>query len=147
MSWIMKTDKIHNCHFPRYKNRLDIFMLLSVIVVILSLFVEYIGNRFVYLEIAAAIVGIVGLIYKVIKKPRLELFDILGFVFLLLYTLFVLLIPFWDMLLFLFSCLLLISMMVCMHRCKDEDAKSIALLHVIYMFGCNLVMPCIGPAI
>lgn len=147
MSWIMKTDKIHNCHFPRYKNRLDIFMLLSVIVVIVSLFVEYIGNRFVYLEIAAAIVGIVGLIYKVIKKPRLELFDILGFVFLLLYTLFVLLIPFWDMLLFLFSCLLLISMMVCMHRCKDEDAKSIALLHVIYMFGCNLVMPCIGPAI
>ena len=147
MSWIMKTDKIHNCHFPRYKNRLDIFMLLSVIVVILSLFVEYIGNRFVYLEIAAAIVGIVGLIYKVIKKPRLELFDILGFVFLLLYTLFVLLIPFWDMLLFLFSCLLLISMMVCMHRCKDEDAKSIALLHVIYMFGCNLVMPCIGPSI
>ena len=143
----MKTDKIHNCHFPRYKNRLDIFMLLSVIVVILSLFVEYIGNRFVYLEIAAAIVGIVGLIYKVIKKPRLELFDILGFVFLLLYTLFVLLIPFWDMLLFLFSCLLLISMMVCMHSCKDEDAKSIALLHVIYMFGCNLVMPCIGPAI
>ena len=143
----MKTDKIHNCHFPSYKNRLDIFMLLSVIVVILSLFVEYIGNRFVYLEIAAAIVGIVGLIYKVIKKPRLELFDILGFVFLLLYTLFVLLIPFWDMLLFLFSCLLLISMMVCMHRCKDEDAKSIALLHVIYMFGCNLVMPCIGPAI
>ena len=143
----MKTDKIHNCHFPRYKNRLDIFMLLSVIVVILSLFVEYIGNRFVYLEIAAAIVGIVGLIYKVIKKPRLELFDILGFVFLLLYTLFVLLIPFWDMLLFLFSCLLLISMMVCMHRCKDEDAKSIALLHVIYMFGCNLVMPCIGPTI
>lgn len=143
----MKTDKIHNCHFPRYKNRLDIFMLLSVIVVILSLFVEYIGNRFVYLEIAAAIVGIVGLIYKVIKKPRLELFDILGFVFLLLYTLFVLLIPFWDMLLFLFSCLLLISMMFCMHRCKDEDAKSIALLHVIYMFGCNLVMPCIGPAI
>ena len=143
----MKTDKIHNCHFPRYKNRLDIFMLLSVIVVILSLFVEYFGNRFVYLEIAAAIVGIVGLIYKVIKKPRLELFDILGFVFLLLYTLFVLLIPFWDMLLFLFSCLLLISMMVCMHRCKDEDAKSIALLHVIYMFGCNLVMPCIGPAI
>ncbi len=143
----MKTDKIHNCHFPRYKNRLDIFMLLSVIVVIVSLFVEYIGNRFVYLEIAAAIVGIVGLIYKVIKKPRLELFDILGFVFLLLYTLFVLLIPFWDMLLFLFSCLLLISMMVCMHRCKDEDAKSIALLHVIYMFGCNLVMPCIGPAI
>ena len=143
----MKTDKIHNCHFPRYKNRLDIFMLLSVIVVILSLFVEYIGNRFVYLEITAAIVGIVGLIYKVIKKPRLELFDILGFVFLLLYTLFVLLIPFWDMLLFLFSCLLLISMMVCMHRCKDEDAKSIALLHVIYMFGCNLVMPCIGPAI
>ena len=143
----MKTDKIHNCHFPRYQNQLDIFMLLSVIVVILSLFVEYIGNRFVYLEIAAAIVGIVGLIYKVIKKPRLELFDILGFVFLLLYTLFVLLIPFWDMLLFLFSCLLLISMMVCMHRCKDEDAKSIALLHVIYMFGCNLVMPCIGPAI
>ena len=143
----MKTDKIHNCHFPRYKNRLDIFMLLSVIVVIVSLFVEYIGNRFVYLEIAAAIVGIVGLIYKVIKKPRLELFDILGFVFLLLYTLFVLLIPFWDMLLFLFSCLLLISMMVCMHRCKDEDAKSIALLHVIYMFGCNLVMPCIGPTI
>ena len=143
----MKTDKIHNCHFPRYKNRLDIFMLLSVIVVILSLFVEYIGNRFVYLEIAAAIVGIVGLIYKVIKKPRLELFDILGFVFLLLYTLFVLLIPFWDMLLFLFSCLLLISMMVCMHRCKDEDAKSIALVHMIYMFGCNLVMPCIGPAI
>ena len=143
----MKTDKINNYHFPRYKNQLDIFMILSVVVMTLSLFVEYIGNRFVYLEIAAAIVGIVGLIYKVIKKPRLELFDILGFVFLFLYTLCVLLIPSFDMLLFLFSCLLLISMMVCMHRCKEEDAKSIALLHVIYMFGCNLVMPCIGPAI
>lgn len=143
----MKTDKINNYHFPRYKNQLDIFMILSVVVMTLSLFVEYIGNRFVYLEIAVAIVGIVGLIYKVIKKSRLELFDILGFVFLLLYTLCVLLIPSFDMLLFLFSCLLLISMMVCMHRCKDEDAKSIALLHVIYMFGCNLVMPCIGPAI
>ena len=143
----MKTDKIHNCHFPRYQNQLDIFMLLSVVGVTLSLFVEYIGNRFVYLEIAVAIVGTVGLIYKVIKKSRLELFDILGFVFLFLYTLCVLLIPSFDMLLFLFSCLLLISMMVCMHRCKEEDAKSIALLHVIYMFGCNLVMPCIGPAI
>ena len=143
----MKTDKINNYHFPRYKNQLDIFMILSVVVMTLSLFVEYIGNRFVYLEIAVAIVGIVGLIYKVIKKSRLELFDILGFVFLLLYTLCVLLIPLFDMLLFLFSCLLLISMMVCMHRCKDEDAKSIALLHVIYMFGCNLVMPCIGPTI
>lgn len=143
----MKTDKINNYHFPRYKNQLDIFMILSVVVMTLSLFVEYIGNRFVYLEIAVAIVGIVGLIYKVIKKSRLELFDILGFVFLLLYTLCVLLIPSFDMLLFLFSCLLLISMMFCMHRCKDEDAKSIALLHVIYMFGCNLVMPCIGPTI
>ena len=143
----MKTDKINNYHFPKYKNQLDIFMLLSVIVVMLSLFIEYMGIWFVYWVIATAIVGIVGLIYKAIKKPCLELFDIFGVVFLLLYTLCVLLIPFGDMLLFLFSCVLLISLLVCMHRCKDEDAKAIAILHVIYMFGCNLVMPCIGPSI
>ena len=147
MSWIIKTDKINNYSFPRYKNQLDIFMLLSVVVVTLSLFMEYIGNWFVYLVVAIAIVGIVGLIYKVIKKPRLELFDILGCVYLLIYTIGVVLIPLFDTFFFFFECALFMSMVTCVQDCKDEDTKAIAMLHVTYMFGCNLVMPCIGPSI
>ena len=130
-----------------FKNQHNLFLYLSYAVVVLSLLTTYIGESFLYLMIGASVIGIGIYTCKIIKKLHVGICDILGLVFLLLYTLCILLIPFFDMLLFLYSCLLVICMMVCMHRCKDEDAKSIALLHVIYMFGCNLLMPCIGPSI
>jgi hypothetical protein len=130
-----------------FKNQYNPFLYLSYVIVIMSLLTTYVDKMFLYVMIGASIVGLSIYAYKIIKRSKVGILDIFGLIFLLLYTLCVLLIPSFDMLLFLFSCLLLISMMVCMHRCKDEDAKSIALLHVIYMFGCNLVMPCIGPAI
>lgn len=143
----MKTDKSCNSYSPRYKNQLDVFMLLSYLVVILSFFAENIKTEFTYLVITTAIVGLIGLIYRIIKKLHLELFDIQSVVFLIIYTICVVTMPFFDMLLFFFSCLLLISMMISMIYCKDEDAKSVAMLHVIYIFSCNLVMPCIGISI
>lgn len=122
-------------------------MLLSYLVVILSFFAENIKTEFTYLVITTAIVGLIGLIYRIIKKLHLELFDIQSVVFLIIYTICVVTMPFFDMLLFFFSCLLLISMMMSMIYCKDEDAKAVAMLHVIYIFSCNLVMPCIGISI
>ena len=143
----MKTDKSCNSYSPRYKNQLDVFMLLSYLVVILSFFAENIKTEFTYLVITTAIVGLIGLIYRIIKKLHLELFDIQSVVFLIIYTICVVTMPFFDMLLFFFSCLLLISMMISMIYCKDEDAKAVAMLHVIYIFSCNLVMHCIGISI
>lgn len=143
----MKTRRNNKYDIQRYKNQLDVFMLLSYLVVILSFFAENIKTEFTYLVITTAIVGLIGLIYKIIKKLHLELFDIQSVVFLIIYTICVVTMPFFDMLLFFFSCLLLISMMISMIYCKDEDAKAVAMLHVIYIFSCNLVMPCIGMSI
>ena len=102
---MMKTDKSCNSYSPRYKNQLDVFMLLSYLVVILSFFAENIKTEFTYLVITTAIVGLIGLIYRIIKKLHLELFDIQSVVFLIIYTICVVTMPFFDMLLFFFSCL------------------------------------------
>ena len=130
-----------------FKNQYNPFLWLAYVIVVLSLLTTYITEWFVSAMMGMAIVGIIIFAYKLIIRLHVDIVDILGLVLLVLYALCVLLIPFFDMLLFLFSCLLLINLMVCVVRCKDEDAKAIALLHVIYMFSCNLVMPCIGVSI
>ena len=130
-----------------FKNQYNPFLWLAYIIVVLSLLTTYITEWLASAMMGMAIVGIIIFAYKLIIRLLVDIVDILGLVLLVLYALCVLLIPFFDMLLFLFSCLLLINLMVCVVRCKDEDAKAIALLHVIYMFSCNLVMPCIGTSI
>ena len=130
-----------------FKNQYNPFLWLAYVIVVLSLLTTYITEWLASAMMGMAIVGIIIFAYKLIIRLHVDIVDILGLVLLVLYALCVLLIPFFDMLLFLFSCLLLISLMVCVVRCKDEDAKAIALLHVIYMFSCNLVMPCIGVSI
>ena len=130
-----------------FKNQYNPFLWLAYVIVVLSLLTTYITERLASAMMGMAIVGIIIFAYKLIIRLHVDIVDILGLVLLVLYALCVLLIPFFDMLLFLFSCLLLINLMVCVVRCKDEDAKAIALLHVIYMFSCNLVMPCIGTSI
>ncbi len=130
-----------------FKNQYNPFLWLAYVIVVLSLLTMSITEWLASAMMGMAIVGIIIFAYKLIIRLHVDIVDILGLVLLVLYALCVLLIPFFDMLLFLFSCLLLISLMVCVVRCKDEDAKAIALLHVIYMFTCNLVMPCIGTSI
>ena len=130
-----------------FKNQYNPFLWLAYVIVVLSLLTTYITEWLASAMMGMAIVGIIIFAYKLIIRLHVDIVDILGLVLLVLYALCVLFIPFFDMLLFLFSCLLLISLMVCLVRCKDEDAKAIALLHVIYMFSCNLVMPCIGTSI
>ena len=130
-----------------FKNQYNPFLWLAYVIVVLSLLTTYITEWLASAMMGMAIVGIIIFAYKLIIRLHVDIVDILGLVLLVLYALCVLLIPFFDMLLFLFSCLLLINLMVCVVRCKDEDAKAIALLHVIYMFSCNLVMPCIGTSI
>ena len=130
-----------------FKNRYNPFLWLAYVIVVLSLLTMSITEWLASAMMGMAIVGIIIFAYKLIIRLHVDIVDILGLVLLVLYALCVLFIPFFDMLLFLFSCLLLISLMVCLVRCKDEDAKAIALLHVIYMFSCNLVMPCIGTSI
>ena len=130
-----------------FKNQYNPFLWLAYVIVVLSLLTTYITEWLASAMMGMAIVGIIIFAYKLIIRLHVDIVDILGLVLLVLYALCVLLIPFFDMLLFLFSCLLLINLMVCVVRCKDEDAKAIALLHVIYIFSCNLVMPCIGVSI
>lgn len=130
-----------------FKNQYNPFLWLAYVIVVLSLLTTSITEWLASAMMGMAIVGIIIFAYKLIIRLHVDIVDILGLVLLVLYALCVLFIPFFDMLLFLFSCLLLISLMVCLLRCKDEDAKAIALLHVIYMFSCNLVMPCIGTSI
>lgn len=130
-----------------FKNQYNPFLWLAYVIVVLSLLTMSITEWLASAMMGMAIVGIIIFAYKLIIRLHVDIVDILGLVLLVLYALCVLFIPFFDMLLFLFSCLLLISLMVCLVRCKDEDAKAIALLHVIYMFSCNLVMPCIGTSI
>lgn len=130
-----------------FKNQYNPFLWLAYVIVVLSLLTTSITEWLASAMMGMAIVGIIIFAYKLIIRLHVDIVDMLGLVLLVLYALCVLLIPFFDMLLFLFSCLLLISLMVCVVRCKDEDAKAIALLHVIYMFTCNLVMPCIGTSI
>ena len=130
-----------------FKNQYNPFLWLAYVIVVLSLLTMSITEWLASAMMGMAIVGIIIFAYKLIIRLHVDIVDILGLVLLVLYALCVLFIPFFDMLLFLFSCLLLISLMVCVVRCKDEDAKAIALLHVIYMFSCNLVMPCIGTSI
>ncbi len=130
-----------------FKNQYNPFLWLAYVIVVLSLLTTYITEWLASAMMGMAIVGIIIFAYKLIIRLHVDIVDILGLVLLVLYALCVLFIPFFDMLLFLFSCLLLISLMVCVVRCKDEDAKAIALLHVIYMFSCYLVMPCIGTSI
>ena len=130
-----------------FKNQYNPFLWLAYVIVVLSLLTTYITEWPASAMMGMAIVGIIIFAYKLIIRLHVDIVDILGLVLLVLYALCVLFIPFFDMLLFLFSCLLLISLMVCVVRCKDEDAKAIALLHVIYMFSCYLVMPCIGTSI
>lgn len=130
-----------------FKNQYNPFLWLAYVIVVLSLLTTSITEWLASAMMGMAIVGIIIFAYKLIIRLHVDIVDILGLVLLVLYALCVLFIPFFDMLLFLFSCLLLISLMVCLVRCKDEDAKAIALLHVIYMFSCNLVMPCIGTSI
>ena len=130
-----------------FKNQYNPFLWLAYVIVVLSLLTMSITEWLASAMMGMAIVGIIIFAYKLIIRLHVDIVDILGLVLLVLYALCVLFIPFFDMLLFLFSCLLLISLMVCVVRCKDEDAKAIALLHVIYMFSCYLVMPCIGTSI
>lgn len=129
-----------------YKNNDDCFLRLAGAILICCLFVNF-EKFFLWAIVVIALVGLMLFIYKLRNKSRLELFDILAFVFLIIYAIGVVVLPFFDMLLFVFSCALLVSMFFCMSYCKDEDAKAIALLHVIYIFSCNLVMPCIGTSI
>ena len=130
-----------------FKNQYNPFMWLSYVVAILSLLTNVMGGWLVYLLLGLALIGVLIFVHKTIKKTQVEFFDLLGMVFLVFYTCCVLLIPLFDMLLFLFSCLLLISTFVCMLRCIEEDDKAIAFLHVIYIFSCNLTMPFIGVSI
>ena len=87
-----------------FKNQYNPFMWLSYVVAILSLLTNVMGGWLVYLLLGLALIGVLIFVHKTIKKTQVEIFDLLGMVFLVFYTCCVLLIPLFDMLLFLFSC-------------------------------------------
>lgn len=79
--------------------------------------------------------------HKMPYQPNWQLYEILGMLFPLIFATCVLLQPFFEIILYIYWALLFVSMIVCMCTCKEEDAKSIALLHVMYMTSCALAAP------
>ncbi len=131
-----------------FKNESNWFLRLALLLSLLSIFEKNIEPAyFLWIVVIAAFIGIFLLIYKLCNNLHLELFDILGFLFPIIFAIGIIVMPFSDMLLILFAPALFLSMWLCLVYCKDEDAKAIAMLHVTYIFSCNLVMPCIGPSI
>ena len=78
---------------------------------------------------------------KIRRKNEIGLFDILGTIMSVLFSMCVNLTMVLETALYIYWILLLVSMIICMCTCKEEDTKSIALLHVMYMTSCALAIP------
>lgn len=130
-----------------YKYENDPAARLSNLIVTLTLFHVILKRWFLWVLIVIVCLWIFIRIYKLYKKTRVELFDILGFIFPVVYTICVITTPFFDTIMSFYWVILFGSMLLNVTYCKEEDAKGIAMLHVKYMASCTLVMPCIGPAI
>ena len=125
---------------PTFKNQRSQYAGISLIVLLLSLLEENVQwGDWVYILISIAAVGV--FVYQVAKQQEIGLYNILGVAFPLVFSVCVFCTPLFEVLLYAFWGLLFVSLVICMHKCKDEDAKAIALLHVMYMTSCALAIP------
>lgn len=130
-----------------YKYENDLAARLSSLIFTLALFNVIMRRWFLWLlMLVVCLWGFVD-IYRLYKKTRVELFDILGLIFPVIYAICVIVTPFFDMIMVFYWMILFVAMLFSVKYCKEEDGKGIALLHVMYMASCTLVMPCIGPSI
>lgn len=123
-----------------FKNQRGIFLGISVAYLFLSLCPQdWLWTNALFVLIA--LVSILMLYLKIRRKNEIGLFDILGTIMSVLFSMCVNLTMVLETALYIYWILLLVSMIICMCTCKEEDTKSIALLHVMYMTSCALAAP------
>lgn len=123
-----------------FKNQRGIFLGIPVAYLFLSLCPQdWLWTNALFVLIA--LVSILMLYFKIRRKKEVGLFDILGTIMPVLFSMCVNLTIVLETALYIYWILLLVSMIICMCTCKEEDTKSIALLHVMYMTSCALAIP------
>ena len=124
-----------------FKNQRSQFAYMSVACLLLSSRVVELASwiNLLYLAIVLWAVGV--FLYKVIQKQEIRLYGFLGLAFPTLFVVANYLTLSFEPSLYILWALLFLSMLCCMYSCKDEDAKAIALLHVMYMTSCALAIP------
>lgn len=123
-----------------FKNQRGIFLGIPVAYLFLSLCPQdWLWTNALFVLIA--LVSILMLYLKIRRKKEVGLFDILGTIMPVLFSMCVNLTIVLETALYIYWILLLVSMIICMCTCKEEDTKSIALLHVMYMTSCALAAP------
>lgn len=123
-----------------FKNQRGIFLGIPVVYLFLTLCPQdWLWTNALFVLIA--LVSILMLYLKIRRKKEVGLFDILGTIMPVLFSMCVNLTIVLETALYIYWILLLVSMIICMCTCKEEDAKSIALLHVMYMTSCALAIP------
>lgn len=123
-----------------FKNQKGIFLGMPVAYLLLSFCPQdWLWTKAVFALMALESILIFYL--KIRRKNEIGLFDILGTIMSVLFSMCVNLTMVLETALYIYWILLLVSMIICMCTCKEEDTKSIALLHVMYMTSCALAIP------
>ena len=148
----------------RYKNQGDAFVWIAFVILLISALDNILGIWYSWIIYGLAYLTVLIFAYKrqlhikgttcnleqkaekVFKhkmpyQPNWQLYEIFGVLFPIIFATCILLQPFFEIILYIYWALLFISMIVCMYQCKEEDAKGIAVLHVMYMTSCALAIP------
>ena len=124
-----------------FKHQHSLFGYISLICLLLA---SEVRERIIWIDLLHVVLVLCALgvfVYQVHKQQEIGLYGVLGILLPTLYCIGILCTPLFEMSLYVCWALLFISMLICMYQCKDEDAKAIALLHLMYITCCALAIP------
>lgn len=124
-----------------FKHQHSLFGYISLICLLLA---SEVRERIIWIDLLHVVIVLCALgvfVYQVHKQQEIGLYGVLGILLPTLYCISILCTPLFEMSLYVCWALLFISMLICMYQCKDEDAKSISLLHLMYITCCALAIP------
>ena len=124
-----------------FKNQRSQFAIISAICLLLSSRAEDYALWVDWIFFVLSIWAVCVFVHRIRKYSDIGAYNLLGVVFPIVYAIGIYVNQFFEITLFVLWALLIISMIFCMHTCKEEDAKSIALLHMTYMTSCALAIP------
>lgn len=125
----------------KFKYQNDPLSSISSWIVFVSLFKDSLADTYLWILIFLTFSGVINFIYKLYKGEKIELFHIFGIVYPILFIICICITPFFDVILYVLWICIVGSFLVCIYFIKEEDTKSIALLHVMYMTSCALAVP------
>ncbi len=124
-----------------FKHQHSLFGYISLICLLLA---SEVRERIIWIDLLHVVIVLCALgvfVYQVHKQQEIGLYGVLGILLPTLYCISILCTPLFEMSLYVCWALLFISMLICMYQCKEEDAKAIALLHLMYITCCALAIP------